>query len=71
SGCRFVSEMPAATQAGLQATAPQLLPAARDLIPLALDLLQKGVTQRPEQVQPVYVRDEINWKKLPEQGRRT
>jgi tRNA threonylcarbamoyladenosine biosynthesis protein TsaB len=70
SGCRFVSEMPAATQAGVQVVAPQLLPAARDLIPLALVLLQQGVTQRPEQVQPVYVRDEINWKKLPEQGRR-
>ena len=25
----------------------------------------------PQQVQPVYVRDEISWKKLPEQGRRS
>ena len=63
--------MPAAVRARLQIAAPQLLPAARDLIPLALDLLRRGVSQRPEQVQPVYVRDEINWKKLPEQGRRS
>jgi len=69
-GCQFVGEMPAATQAGVQTAAPRLLPAARDLIPPALDLLRRGVTQSPEQVQPVYVRDEINWKKLPEQGRR-
>ena len=71
SGSRFVGEMPAVVRARLQIAAPQLLPAARDLIPLALDLLRRGVSQRPEQVQPVYVRDEINWKKLPEQGRRS
>lgn len=71
SGCRYVGEMPVATRARVRVAAPQLLPAARDLIPLALDLLGRGVTQSPEQVQPVYVRDEINWKKLPEQGRRT
>ena len=70
SGCRFIGEMPAATQAAVEVVAPQLLPAARDLVPPALVLLRRGVTQRPEQVQPVYVRDEINWKKLPGQGRR-
>jgi tRNA threonylcarbamoyladenosine biosynthesis protein TsaB len=71
SGCRFVGEMPAAAQARIETAAPRLLPAARDLIPLALDRLGKGLTESPEQVQPLYIRDEINWKKLPEQGRRT
>ena len=71
SGCRFIGEMPAAARSRVHEAAPQLLPAARDLVPLALDLLRRGVTQRPEQVQPVYVRDEINWKKLSEQGRRS
>lgn len=71
SGCRFVGEMPAAARARVQIAGPRLLPAARDLIPPALDLLRRGVSQSPEQVQPVYVRDEINWKKLPEQGRRS
>lgn len=70
SGCRFVDGMPAAARARVEVAAPQLLPSARDLVPLALDLLRRGVSQDPGQVQPVYVRDEINWKKLSEQGRR-
>ena len=37
---------------------------------VALASLARGEVQRPQQVQPVYVRDEINWKKLAEQGKK-
>lgn len=69
SGCRFERELPPALRARLQSFAPDLLPSARDLVPLALARLALGETQHPQQVQPIYVRDEINWKKLAEQGR--
>jgi len=69
SGCRFVGDLPAALRARLKSVLPDLLPAARDLVPLALAGLERGELQQPQQVQPVYVRDEINWKKLGEQGR--
>jgi tRNA threonylcarbamoyladenosine biosynthesis protein TsaB len=42
---------------------------ARDIIPLALAKFQNGEIQSPRQVQPVYVRDEISWKKLAQQGK--
>ena len=68
SGCRFVEQLPAGIRSRLQAVLPELLPTARDLVPLALASLARGDTQTPQQVQPVYVRDEINWKKLAQQG---
>ena len=45
-------------------------PAARDLIPLAHRKLTLGETQSARAVQPLYVRDEIHWKKLAEQGKK-
>lgn len=69
SGCRFVDDLPAELCSRLHSVAPDLLPSARDLVPLALAALARGETQQPQQVQPVYVRDEINWKKLAEQGK--
>ncbi|MFC1579258.1 tRNA (adenosine(37)-N6)-threonylcarbamoyltransferase complex dimerization subunit type 1 TsaB [Pseudomonadota bacterium] len=69
SGCALVEAMPRAMRVQLGAISPEVLPAARDLVPLALDRLQRGDTQTAQQVQPVYVRDEISWKKLSEQGR--
>jgi tRNA threonylcarbamoyladenosine biosynthesis protein TsaB len=70
-GCRFFEELPQALRARTQVAAPDLVPAARDLIPLALAEFERGNIQSPAQVQPVYVRDEISWKKLAEQGKRT
>ncbi len=69
SGCRFAQDLPGAVSSRLAGTFADLLPAAQDLIPLALDRLARGEVQQPQQVQPVYVRDEISWKKLAEQGR--
>lgn len=47
-----------------------LLPRARDLVPLALRAAEAGQLQTALDVQPVYVRDEIHWKKISEQGKR-
>jgi tRNA threonylcarbamoyladenosine biosynthesis protein TsaB len=69
SGCRFVDELAGELRSRLRVTAPDLLPAARDLVPGALAALARGEAQQPQEVQPVYVRDEINWKKLAEQGK--
>jgi tRNA threonylcarbamoyladenosine biosynthesis protein TsaB len=69
SGCRFIEELTGELRSRLRVTAPDLLPSARDLVPGALAALARGELQRPQEVQPVYVRDEINWKKLAEQGK--
>jgi tRNA threonylcarbamoyladenosine biosynthesis protein TsaB len=69
SGGQFVEQFPQALRARIRPCAPGLLPAARDMIPLALARFQSGATQTARQVQPVYLRDEIAWKKLAEQGR--
>ena len=69
SGCHFLEEFPRGLRAKIRACAPDLLPAARDMVPLALAKFQIGEFQSPRQVQPLYVRDEISWKKLHEQGR--
>lgn len=69
SGCRFAAELPEGLRARLHSVDNELLPAAQDLVPLALAALARGDVQQPQQVQPLYVRDEISWKKLAEQGR--
>jgi tRNA threonylcarbamoyladenosine biosynthesis protein TsaB len=55
-------------QAGFASRHAELLPDARDLLPLALADWEAGRLQAAEAVCPVYVRDEISWKKLSEQG---
>lgn len=69
NGCVFLEQFPSSLRARIRVTAPDLLPAARDLVPLALSSFQRGVTQTARMVQPVYVRDEISWKKLTDQTR--
>ena len=71
SGCDFLDQFPASVRTVLKSSAKQLLPEARDLIPLALEKLRRGDIQSPQQVQPVYVRDEISWKKLSQQGKQS
>lgn len=70
SGLRFIDDLPPRVVAQILQHDSALLPAAEDLIPLAIDKLQQGETQTPGQVQPVYVRDEITWKKISQQGKR-
>lgn len=69
SGCRFAEQFPAQLRSRLQSVHPDLLPAAQDLLPLAQAAYTRGEIQQPQQVQPLYVRDEISWKKLADQGK--
>ena len=70
SGCQFLQSFPGEAQGRIRASFPQLMPHARDIVPLAIQQLERGEVQAARDVQPVYVRDEINWKKIPEQGKR-
>lgn len=56
----------------LQATLPLTListditlPAAQDMLPLAVSAWQKGKVTPVEEAEPVYLRNEVTWKKLP------
>ncbi len=69
NGCSLAGQFSAGVAERIDALHPQVLPHARDLVPLALHALERGDVQVAAQVQPVYVRDEISWKKLSEQGR--
>jgi tRNA threonylcarbamoyladenosine biosynthesis protein TsaB len=69
SGCKFLDVFSPAVNDRASVVHSELLPEARDLVPLALPRLERRDWQRPAEVQPVYVRDEISWKKLAEQGR--
>lgn len=71
SGCRYRDEFPSSLAGRLRAGAPDLLPRASDMIPLARARVERGEVQTPGEVQPVYVRDEIHWKKVGEQGKRS
>lgn len=68
-GCAQLDYFPAGVKALMHNTCPEVLPEARDLVPLAKTRLAQGDWQKPAEVQPVYVRDEISWKKLAEQGK--
>lgn len=70
SGCVFLDRFPPLLQKRIHTSVPDLLPSARDIVPLALEKYQLGDVQNPRDVQPVYVRDEISWKKLADQGKR-
>ena len=70
SGARYLDRLPPVLCDRIAAVHPDLLPEARDLIPLAIAGLDRDECQTSLEVRPVYVRDEINWKKLGEQGKR-
>ena len=69
SGLNYLDQLPRLIRDRLQLTVPELLPHARDLFAPAELATQAGHLQSAEQVCPLYVRDEISWKKLSEQGK--
>ncbi|MCB1677261.1 MAG: tRNA (adenosine(37)-N6)-threonylcarbamoyltransferase complex dimerization subunit type 1 TsaB [Halioglobus sp.] len=71
SGYQLLAELPPGVRTRVTTAAAQVLPEARDLIPLALAQWRRGEQQSPQQVQPVYVRNDVRWKKLAEQGKRS
>ncbi len=68
-GFNYSQQLPEALQSALIHTSLDLLPRARDLIPLALADFERGQWQKPAEVMPVYVREEVSWKKISEQGK--
>jgi tRNA threonylcarbamoyladenosine biosynthesis protein TsaB len=42
-----------------------LYPNALYMLPLAKQLIEQGLVQHAEDIQPVYLRDKVTWKKLP------
>lgn len=42
-----------------------LLPEAEDMLPIACQLLEQGKTVAVDKTEPVYLRNEVAWKKLP------
>jgi tRNA threonylcarbamoyladenosine biosynthesis protein TsaB len=68
SGLKYRAEFPAVFSERISDTSPDLWPDARDLLTLAAGCYAAGNLLQADQVHPVYVRDEIGWKKLSEQG---
>lgn len=71
NGCHFLDQFPPELRGQITRAVTDLLPCAVDMIPLAQAQLAKGEILSPRDIQPVYVRDEIHWKKIGEQGRQT
>lgn len=69
AGFCYRQEMSESVQLRLLSHSVDVLPSARDLIPLALEKYSRGETQRAQEVLPVYIREEVSWKKLAEQGK--
>ncbi len=70
SGGHYCDSLPPSLRSRVSAVHADLLPRARDLFPAAGVSWRNGQIQRAHEVAPLYVRDEISWKKLPEQGKR-
>ncbi|MFK8048271.1 MAG: tRNA (adenosine(37)-N6)-threonylcarbamoyltransferase complex dimerization subunit type 1 TsaB [Halioglobus sp.] len=68
-GLAYFESFPADIRDRLKSTELDVLPNAMDLIPLAEELLSQGQVQSAAEVAPIYVRDEISWKKLADQGK--
>ena len=68
SGWRFQEAMPATITGQLVGLDETLVPRAAQVARLAEIAFQRGETVSAEQAQPVYVRDEVTWQKLPGRG---
>jgi len=69
SGLALLEALPQSLQLEISATVADVWPDSLDILALAeMEQSQKRLLE-PVQVQPVYLRNEIHWKKLSEQGR--
>ena len=68
-GLKYEDALPAAIRDRLGSAISDILPDAVDLVPLAIENLNRGEVQSAKEVSPIYVRDEISWKKIAEQGK--
>jgi len=67
SGLRYLDRLPAALVADLEIRCAGIWPDSVDILDLAQREYGAGRTLAAEQVQPVYLRNEIGWKKVHEQ----
>lgn len=63
SGWHLKEAMPAATQAAVQPCLPDCEAAAEDMVLLAAEAFAEGEGRAAHEAQPVYLRDEVAWKK--------
>lgn len=68
SGLASLEELPASLRRRVSGTIPDQWPDSVDLLPLADRDASCGALHDAAAVQPVYLRNEIHWKKLSEQG---
>ncbi|KJZ14405.1 MULTISPECIES: tRNA (adenosine(37)-N6)-threonylcarbamoyltransferase complex dimerization subunit type 1 TsaB [unclassified Halomonas] len=69
SGWALWDQMPAEIQASLNLTVTDVDPAAEDMVRLAVEVFAAGDAQRPHDAQPVYLRDQVAWKKTERKAR--
>jgi len=70
SGLPYLTQLPAPVQADVAEVLRDCWPDSKDLIPLAQRAAAQGLLSDASAVQPVYLRNEVQWKKLAEQGPR-
>ncbi|GHD40099.1 tRNA threonylcarbamoyladenosine biosynthesis protein TsaB [Marinobacter persicus] len=68
SGWKFQESMPGSVTGTLTGHDETLVPHAAQVARLAEVAYRRGETVSAEQAQPVYVRDEVTWQKLPGRG---
>jgi len=69
-GLKFREQFPAAAKEKIVSEHEVVGPRAQDILPIARVMHQRGDQQTATEVCPVYVRDEISWKKLADQGKK-
>ncbi len=67
SGWCYLEAMSEAVQAAVALLPDSIYPAAQDMLTLAVKELEAGNTVAPEEALPVYLRDEVAWKKKDQQ----
>lgn len=65
NGWAFASRMPEAVRGAVAEPDSTMAPSAAAIARLAEPMLRAGATLPASQAQPVYVRDEVSWQKLP------
>lgn len=68
-GAQYEAAFPTSLRQIARSVMPAVMPTARDVAFLAQQSIGRQTLEAPHRVQPVYVRDEISWKKLSEQGK--
>lgn len=69
-GVSFAAQLDESVKTRMVSSHPAITPLARDVAQLAAHALEQCPAEPAVGAQPVYVRDEISWKKLSEQGPR-